>query len=356
MKRNIILLLCAAAFAGAWACTSMIADGRATASGRPLLWKHRDTGADNNFLARVEPTDSTIGYVGLFNGGDSTLSEAWMGMNDAGFAIMNTASYNLAPDTAALKDREGAVMTLALRGCRSVDDFAALLDRLPRPMGVQANFGVIDSRGGAAYFETSDHAYVRYDASASPSGALIRTNHSLSGTPGEGSGYIRYATADSLSRAAVAAGSVAPALLTDTLSRSFYHSLTGHDYLSEGERYVANRDFIPRDISTASIVIEGVVPGEDPANIHMWAALGYPPCAVVRHVTLTDIPRGFGPELPGWRSPACAASTEAFRTAIPFAGGSGPGYLDLDVLRPLVESARSESLENYRKYENKSNK
>lgn len=351
MKRNIILILCLASFAGAWCCTSMIADGRATASGRPLLWKHRDTGADNNFLARVEPTDSTAGYVGLFNAGDSTLSEAWMGMNDLGFAIMNTASYNLAPDTAALKDREGDVMSLALGRCRTVDDFASLLERLPKPMGVQANFGVIDAYGGAAYFETSDHAYTRFDTSASDSGALIRTNHSLSGVPGEGSGYIRYATADSLSREAVEHGSISPALLTDTLSRSFYHSLTGHDYLAEGERYVANRDFIPRDISTASIAIEGVAPGGNPADIHMWAALGYPPCAVSRHVSLDDIPRAFGPDLPGWRSSACEASRAAFRTAIPFPGGSGPQYLDLHVLRPLIEAARAESLENFREYE-----
>ena len=124
MKRlffSVIILLVAGIVCEA--CTSAIVAASRSASGRPILWKNRDTGADNNFLARVEPTDSTFGFIGLFNAGDSALSEAWMGMNDAGFAIMNTASYNLAPDTAAYKDREGAVMAAALARCRTVADF-----------------------------------------------------------------------------------------------------------------------------------------------------------------------------------------------------------------------------------------
>lgn len=87
--------------------------------------------------------------MALYNGGDSLLAEAWMGLNDAGFAIMNTASYNLAPDTASVKDREGIVMRLALERCRTLDDFETLLDTLPRPLGVQANFGVLDASAPA---------------------------------------------------------------------------------------------------------------------------------------------------------------------------------------------------------------
>lgn len=116
------------------ACTSLVASGRATPDGRPILWKHRDTDAPSNYLARVEPgSPGEIGFVGLFNAGDSIMRDAWAGMNDAGFAIMNTASYNLAPDTTDFKDREAVVMGIALRRCRTVADFAALLDSLPRP-------------------------------------------------------------------------------------------------------------------------------------------------------------------------------------------------------------------------------
>lgn len=331
MKRLLsIILLAVAATAAATACTSLVATGRATASGHPLLWKHRDTGAPGNFLARVEATDSTLAYVGLYNDGDSLLAEAWTGMNEAGFAVLNTASYNLAPDTARIKDREGLVMSAALARCRTVDDFARLLDSLPRPMGVQANFGAIDASGRAAYFETGDHSVCRFDVDS----AAIRTNHSLSGTPGRGNGYIRLAAARHLT----AGRRISPRLLADTLSRSFYHGLTARDHLADGDRYVADLDFIPRDITTASVVIEST-----PEGPVMWASLGYTPVAPVGRVTLDSIPAAMGPDLPGWRSSACHAATDLRRTAIPFEGGSGPRYLDLHVLAPLIGQARLKS-------------
>lgn len=340
--------ICAAMPAYTVACTSMVVSAKASANGRPLLWKHRDTGADNNFLYRVEPTDSTYGFTGLFNGGDSLLTEAWMGVNDCGFAIMNTASYNLAPDTAKVKDREGIVMKKALEVCRTVDDFALLLTALPRPMGVQANFGVIDALGGAAYFETNDVGYTRFDASESDSGVLIRTNFSTTGNVEDGMGYIRYAAAETLAAPFIATGTMAPEIFTEILSRSYYHGLTGHDYMAMDERYVANSDFIPRDISTASIVIEGVEAGGNPEDIRIWAAMGYPPCATVSCNTLTHIAPEAGPDIEGWRSSACAASIEESRKAIPFVGGNGKRYLDLDVLRPVIEQAHRQSMSVYR--------
>ena len=300
-----LLLIILTAAIPAEACTSMIVSARASASGRPLLWKHRDTGTDNNFLQRVDAMNDYQGYVALFNAGDSLLSEAWMGMNDSGFAIMNTASYNLAPDTATLKDQEGVVMTIALQKCVTVDDFEQLLRILPKPLGVQANFGVFDAHGGAAYFETSDWYWTRFDVDDSANGVIIRTNYSFTGTEGNGYGYIRYNTAEILTRKAIENKCVTPELLTETLSRSFYHSLLDCDYAEESIQYVVNQDFIPRDISTASIVVEGIVQGQSPDSIRMWAIVGYPPCAPVELVTLSEIPSGFQPIGTEFRSPAC---------------------------------------------------
>lgn len=341
----IISLICAVAPASA--CTSMIVSGNASASGRPLLCKHRDTGADNNFIARVEPADGRHGYVGLFNAGDSTLSEAWMGMNDAGFAIMNTASYNLAPDTAAVKDREGVVMALALATCTTVDDFAALLESLEKPRGVQANFGVIDACGCAAYFETDDWHVTRFDVADSPTGTLIRTNYSMTGADGKGYGYIRYNNADYLTREAVKNHSVTPELFTETVSRSYYHSLIGRDM--SGDDIVVDQDFIPRNISTSSIVIEGVNPSDNVTDAVMWTALGYPPCAVTQPVTLTEIPEGLRADN-SWRSPDCDTAMQQRRAAFPFTGGSGTKYLDLRVLRPVIDACREQSLKNYENF------
>ena len=72
---------------GTQACTSMIVGARASANGRPLLWKHRDTGTEHNFVDTV-CRPGQYKYVALFNGGDSLRSEAWMGLNDTGFGIM----------------------------------------------------------------------------------------------------------------------------------------------------------------------------------------------------------------------------------------------------------------------------
>lgn len=135
------------------ACTSAIVGASRNPSGRPILWKHRDTSTIDNKVEYVAPKDGHFGYTALFNAADSKLREAWMGMNDAGFAVMNTASYNIKDDKVPAKkmDKEGILMTRALQTCRTVDDFARLLDSYPRPMGVEANFGVIDATGNGAF-------------------------------------------------------------------------------------------------------------------------------------------------------------------------------------------------------------
>ncbi len=64
-----------------------------------------------------------------------------------------------------------------------------------RNLGVEANFGVIDANGGAAYYETDNFKFIKYDAndpSVAPNGYLIRTNFSVA----QRIRYIRYATAE----------------------------------------------------------------------------------------------------------------------------------------------------------------
>ena len=168
------------------ACTSAIVGPGRSKSGHAMLWKHRDTGTEHNFIDRVS-NPGHLTYVALFNGGDSLRNEAWMGMNEAGFAIMNTASYNLMPDTASYKDREGEVMRKALERCRTIDDFMNLLDTLPKPMGVQANFGVIDASGNGGYFETDDFSYTPFFLNDTTD-LIIRTNFSFPGNDTTGIG------------------------------------------------------------------------------------------------------------------------------------------------------------------------
>lgn len=330
---HLTLTLLLLSSAEALCCTSAIVSGLATPDGRPLLWKHRDTGTEQNFIARVDAHNSSeLDYVALFNAGDSLLREAWTGMNSAGFAVMNTASYNLAPDTATIKDREGLIMSLALARCRTLTDFEALLDTLPKPLGVQANFGAIDASGAGAYYETDDYHYVKYDVAEAPGGVLLRTNFSCSGTCGEGLGHTRYANARHLLSPAIATAEITPDLLLRGLSRSFYHSGYGYDLLAAGDKTAEDIGFIPRRSTSASIVIQG---GSSPEEYVMWTVAGYPPLSTVERVTADSIPANLLPQGPKWRSPAWERVAERKHRAIRLRNGRW--MVDLDAIRRYIK-------------------
>lgn len=317
-------------------CTSAVVSGRATPDGRPLLWKHRDASDLNNRIVRFEAADGQLAFVGVVNGTDTLAREVWTGYNSVGFAVMNTASYNLKNDTSSLADCEGVVMKRALGVCRTVDDFARLLDEWPRPIGVEANFGVIDAGGGAAYFEVNNYEVTRYDVADSPEGYLLRTNYSMSGRRDEGAGYIRYDNAVRLFSQAAAEGCITPEWITGVCSRSFYHTLLERDF--SGDEWVVDQDFIPRRSTSASLVIEGVKNGESPAFTTMWTILGYPPCSVVLPVWLGcegGVPALLQAGAGSMRSPLCEWANALKREAFPIERGSGSHYLHMaSLFRP----------------------
>ena len=78
----------------AYSCTSAIVSRHASASGKPMLWKHRDSSFESNFVERIAPTDTTFGYIALFNAGDSLLREAWIGVNICVFAETSHDSHS----------------------------------------------------------------------------------------------------------------------------------------------------------------------------------------------------------------------------------------------------------------------
>lgn len=329
----LLILLCVVAGVPAWACTSAVVSGRVTPDGRPLLWKHRDASDLNNRIVRFDAVKGQFSFVGLVNGTDTLAREVWTGYNSEGFAVMNTASYNLKNDTSSLADREGVVMKRALGVCRTVDDFACLLDEWPRPIGVEANFGVIDAEGGAAYFEVNNYEVTRYDVDDSPEGYLLRTNYSMSGRPDEGFGYIRYDNAARLFAPVAAQKAVTAEWLTGVCSRSFYHSFLGRDF--SGDDWVVDQDFIPRYSTSASLAVEGVKPGESPLLTTMWTVLGYPPCSVVLPVWLgcnSGVPALLQACGDTVRSPLCEWANALKHEAFPVERGSGVHYLHISRL------------------------
>ena len=70
-----------------------MAAGAATSAGGPLLWKNRDTGTLSNKVILV--TEQPYSFLALVDADDTAGRAAWAGVNAAGFAIANSASYNL---------------------------------------------------------------------------------------------------------------------------------------------------------------------------------------------------------------------------------------------------------------------
>ena len=123
-------------------------------------------------------------------------------------------------------------MYRALEICANLADFEVFLDTLTRPMGVEANFGVIDALGGAAYYEVNNHSWVKIDVndpSVAPGGYLVYTNFSYTGRINEGMGYMRYQTATALFQKQAALSGFTPRWIFEEVSRSFYHAFLGMD-------------------------------------------------------------------------------------------------------------------------------
>jgi hypothetical protein len=177
-------------------------------------------------------------------------------------------------------------MKLALGSCATITDFAQMLDTLPKPWGVSANFGIIDAKGGAGYFEVNNFSYRFYDANSNtdaPDGFLVRTNFSVSGESNKGAGYIRFATATNLLKEAKAAGDLTPEFLLTNATVSLKQEFTNIDLtkeISKVDKIVSLRDYILRYYSSSTVVIQGVLALEPTDFSTMWVKLGFQPASV----------------------------------------------------------------------------
>lgn len=244
------------------ACTTVIISGRYTASGKAVMFKHRDS--DCQEVAVEYFQGARYRLMGLVNADWRShpvsavppgTPEVWGGMNETGFAIMNTATYDLKDDDVPAEemDREGVLMYRALEVCETLQDFEHFLDTLSRPMGVEANFGVIDEQGGAAYYEVNNHTWVRFDVNAEPLGYRVVTNFTQTGRPQDRRGVDRYEKA-----CAILSATEVPIAQWDHAFLISAISCSGAPIL--------------RDITSCALCFEGDV---------MWAALGKPdrvPC------------------------------------------------------------------------------
>lgn len=268
-----------------WACTTAVISGKATPDGRAMIWKLRDTESFENAMRYF--TDGKYAYLGLVNAKDTKGENVWGGSNCLGFAIMNSASYNVNEnDTTSLKDQEGVFMKLALQICASLEDFEILLDTCPQPRGLAAHFGVIDAQGGAAFYEVNNHTWTKFDANTTPEGYVLRTNYSATGTPDVGYGFIRRQTAEKLFAQASEKGQLNYQTVLQDFSRCFYHPVFNIDYRQKYESgnyetdFISSDDMITRHGSASNILIQGVKKGESPDMNTVWVQVGFPETSV----------------------------------------------------------------------------
>lgn len=335
------LIAVAATLGEACACTSFIISGRITPDGRPLIMKNRDSSNFDNLSVVVQ--GERYKYLAIVGASDTKPENAWAGHNEKGFAIINTAAYNLNGRDEEDSDNDGIVMRRALEICATLADFENLLDTLPRPMGVDSNFGVIDANGGCAYYETGNAGYTKFDANdpvAAPYGYLVRTNHAQSGDRTLDKGQERYLAISDFMLRALFEGNINKDYLLHSAPRHLIHGLTRVNLREEmpadasDSHIVSFKDFIPRWQTTSCVLIQGVKSGEAPELTVSWTMVGSPLTTVAVPLLITpdnNLPRTVTRANDG-RSWLNTVSLKLKEDLFPLKSGNRGDYIELGKL------------------------
>jgi hypothetical protein len=315
------------------ACTVGIATGRATRDGRPMIWKTRDSAGTDNEVVWV--TSAPIHYLAVVDAGSPA---AWMGLNERGFAILNSASSDLPGGRGT---GNGQVMSQVLGTCSSVAEFEAYLGRTNTTgRSTQANYLVLDAGGAVAIYETAGNAYWKYDANdpeTAPYGYLVKTNFAFHGG-GQG-GIERYYRTSLLVPGYHAAGRLEPRSILRQQMRDFARP-TGEplpipfpDSWEAGKPagYIHVDKSICRTSSVSAAVMQGVKPGEPATLSTFWVMLGQPAASI----TLPYWPVGpTPPEADGPRTaPLCDASRRIRDLLFDLPGADNRHFLDTRKLK-----------------------
>jgi hypothetical protein len=261
-------------------CTIGVACGRVTSDGRPLLWKTRDGSSVNNEVCYI--SYHTYHFVSVITAGYT--SNSWMGVNEKGFAIINSSSTDLPAGTTGMGN--GSLMAYALGNCATVAEFEQLLiSTNSSGRTTQANFGVIDTTGAAAIFETGGNQYWKFDAAdtiQAPDGYILRTNFAING--GGSGGIERYHrtvslisdffSGDSLNHQSILRYQMRD--FSDKYSNPFTIPFDGQLSPSYPYGYIYANYSICRSSTISTAVIHGVKDDELAQFSTMWVILGQP--------------------------------------------------------------------------------
>ena len=274
-------------------CTIGVANGSATQDGRPMIWKTRDYSVepDNELRYNVSFEYKFIYVAGAGNG-----TAVRMGVNDHGFAIVNSTSSDMPDGSSGFNN--GETMREVLGTCTTVEEFQDYLDATNiTGRNTNANFAAMDTTGVAAIFETGDQVYYKFDAADSPNGYVLRTNFAING--GGSTGMERlirtvklvgdFHSGDSLNYKSIFRHQMRS--FSDHNSNPyaipFNGAMGGQPY-----GYVETKISICRNTSVSASVIHGVLPTENPLLSTLWTILGQPASSVA----LPYWPIGYAPD------------------------------------------------------------
>lgn len=279
---SIIGLVCILFSLKVEACTIVAVSGSVTNDGRPMLLKNRDSSM-GTLCVKIN-NDQNYTYLCQYS---INYGYALAGYNEMGFAIINSDSYNMPNSTNAWN---AYIMQQALGKCASVADFEYMMDTITKPISVASNYGVMDAQGNVAIIEANAYSHVRFDADSTDCGYLIRTNFSFSvDTTG-----VYQATPTSLPRYLISSSYLEDAMLFDgAITKEHLFGLTRCLVNCHGEDLrdwapfdensytpVEFRYYVPRYISNSAMIIQGVLPDEQPKLTVAWTMVGPPMVSV----------------------------------------------------------------------------
>ncbi|KAA3662441.1 MAG: T9SS C-terminal target domain-containing protein [Calditrichaeota bacterium] len=267
-------------------CTIGVASGIATSDGRPLIWKTRDnSSAPNNEV--VYNKSFKLRFLEVVTAGNTN---AWMGVNEHGFAILNSLARDLEQGSSGYGN--GSLMRDALGTCATVSEFIALLYQTNSSgRATRGNFATLDSTGAAILFEIDKDSYWIFDAENSltaPNGYIIRTNFAENGDGTSGSGYERYNRSSDLIHNFYSGDSLNYRSILRHQMRDFSDfdsnpvNVPFADYwLSERPYgYIYTNVSICRSSTVSTTVIQGILSGERTELSTMWTILGHPAASI----------------------------------------------------------------------------
>ena len=270
-------------------CTIGVANGIVTQDSRPLLWKSRMPSTyGRNIVFR--DANSPYAFIGIKTVGDSNVN---MGVNSAGLATGNTVI-----------DSQGGNYPFTghvLGYFATVPEVAEYIADPNHVTTVSGCFPFMDALGNTVMYEMHGgnplfpYFYDALDPDRIPQdvyGFVIRANEWHRHTDGTDNLLIggRYETG----RVEVQ-GLISLNLLSDFTVMQGNNGAAGFEWMRYGPNRPPYAD-IANDSVSASMIVHGVAPDEDPTLDTMWIGLGHPnfTIAVPTWVAVADIPPQLG--------------------------------------------------------------